>query len=208
MTNLDFASYLNSGWIQTFSGHRIWPFAPEHAENHFDIEDIAHHLAMQVRWSGAVRRFYSVAEHCVLGSKIVMQPLALRFLMHDAEEAYIGDICRPVKLQLWVGAPLCEPLIQLKEAGDLLRAAILRQLGIGPIDGSIEAFIKDVDDQLMVREALELLKGGPHRDFAMQPKNGWPAADVVPLCWSPEIAERKFLERFAELAGRVPAAIA
>lgn len=205
MNGLDFNAYLNSGWMQTYSGHRVWPLTPGHTENRFVIEDIAHHLAMQTRWYGAVQRFYSVAEHCVLGSRLIEQnvdrSLALRFLLHDCEEAYIGDTIRPVKLQLWVGAPLCNPQMRLKEMGDWLRTTIIAQLNVEEIDPAAGEWIKHTDDQLMVREAMDLLKGGPHRDFAMQPRNGWPAADVSLRCWSPEIAERMFLERWAELVG-------
>lgn len=202
MNGFDFNAYLNSGWIQTYSGRMVLPFVPELPENTFTIEDIAHHLSMICRWNGAVMRFYSVAEHCVLGSRIVDDSIALRFLLHDCEEAYIGDICRPVKLQLWIGAPLHVPEMRLAEAGDHLRRTILNRLGVEDIDKDTAEKIRRVDDAVMVREALELLRGGPHREFAMQPRNGFLPADVRPFCWDPEIAESKFLARFAELARR------
>lgn len=200
MSPIDVQAYINSGWIQTFKGNQVWPFLPDHPKNRFTIQDIAHHLAFQVRWSGAVRRFYSVAEHCVLGSKIIDDRFALKFLMHDCEEAYMGDQSRPVKMQLWVGAPLYVPQIRLKEAGDALRNAILDDLDIGRIDGEAAEAVRIVDDEMLVREAVDLMTDGPHRDFAMHPKKGFVPAPVGLCCWSPEIAERKFLERWAELA--------
>ncbi len=62
------------------------------------IEDIAHSLAYQCRYTGHTREFYSVAQHCVLMAEnpdLPGDPMAK--LMHDAAEAYIGDIARPWK---------------------------------------------------------------------------------------------------------------
>jgi len=71
------------------------------------IYDIAHHLSQLCRWNGATRTFYSVAEHSVkvyelYASRVSMSNEftrngALACLLHDAEEAYWGDIIRPIK---------------------------------------------------------------------------------------------------------------
>lgn len=58
------------------------------------IEDIAHHLAMKVRWNGSVNRFYSVAEHCIHVASFVPLELKLEALLHDAPGAYLFDIPR------------------------------------------------------------------------------------------------------------------
>lgn len=60
------------------------------------IQDIAHHLAMKVRWNGAVNKFYSVAEHCIHVASFVPLELKLEALLHDAPEAYLFDIPRPL----------------------------------------------------------------------------------------------------------------
>lgn len=85
-------------WMQTYSGKKVWIGAPRPEDIEFD--DIAHHLSMICRFGGACRRFYSVAEHCILVSKLVPRHLALPALFHDSPEAYLGDVIRPVKCHL------------------------------------------------------------------------------------------------------------
>lgn len=66
----------------------------------FRTEDIAHQLGMVCRYNGAIRHFYSVAEHSVLVS-LLMEELKLgdpmEGLMHDAHEAYMCDMVSPWK---------------------------------------------------------------------------------------------------------------
>ena len=82
-------------FIQTFTGRMFWPIDPQPDE--VDIEDIAHALSNVCRFCGHTREFYSVAQHSVLVSEIVPAAFALEGLLHDATEAYISDVARPVK---------------------------------------------------------------------------------------------------------------
>src|SRR4051812_6540197 len=82
-------------WMQTISGKAFFPLDPRPAD--VDIQDIAHALAFQCRFGGHVKEFYSVAEHSVRVSLICAHEDAKWGLLHDATEAYLSDIVRPVK---------------------------------------------------------------------------------------------------------------
>lgn len=64
------------------------------------IEDIAHGLSNVCRWAGQCKEFYSVAQHSVFVAKCVSQQNKLAALLHDASEAYLNDIPRPIKHRL------------------------------------------------------------------------------------------------------------
>ncbi len=92
-------------WIETFSGRKVNPLSARGKD--IEMEDIAHSLAMQCRFNGHCRDFYSVAEHCVNTAAYVGESapgrkwLAPLFaLLHDASEAYLCDIPRPLKWRI------------------------------------------------------------------------------------------------------------
>jgi hypothetical protein len=64
------------------------------------IEDIAHALSMQCRFAGHTDEFYSIAQHSIICSMFAPPGLELEALLHDASEAYIQDITRPLKNKL------------------------------------------------------------------------------------------------------------
>lgn len=84
-----------ASWIETFTHKRLDFYDPDPAN--ICIEDIAHHLANVNRFGGSIYMPYSVAQHSVIMSRICPPELALECLLHDAEEAYLGDIVRPFK---------------------------------------------------------------------------------------------------------------
>lgn len=88
----------HTDWIQTFSGKKFFPLEPKIED--ICIEDIAHSLANQCRFVGHCKEFYSVAQHSVLMADIYFPfdpSLAIYALLHDASEAYLSDIPRPLK---------------------------------------------------------------------------------------------------------------
>ncbi|MBO5069310.1 MAG: phosphohydrolase [Roseburia sp.] len=90
-------------YITTVSGVRFAPLAPE--IDAIKIEDIAHALSFMTRANGHYREFYSVAQHCldcagVAKSEGRSRREILACLLHDASEAYLSDITRPVKANL------------------------------------------------------------------------------------------------------------
>ncbi len=82
-------------WIQTYIGMQFWPFSPEYRK--IDINDIAHSLANQNRYTGHTRYPYSVAQHSIYVSRILPAPLRVFGLLHDAAETYVHDIVSPMK---------------------------------------------------------------------------------------------------------------
>lgn len=89
-------------FIQVYSGRQFWPMNP--SPDDVNINDIAHSLSMQCRYAGHCLQFYSVAEHSIHVARWLWQrhsnEVALIGLLHDATEAYLVDVPRPVKPQL------------------------------------------------------------------------------------------------------------
>ena len=83
------------GCINTFSGLRFWPLNPDPEK--ILIGDIVHALAHQCRFGGHASRVYSVAEHSVHISRLCPPEVALWGLLHDASQAYLVDLPRPLK---------------------------------------------------------------------------------------------------------------
>ena len=87
---------LHRPMLTTYSGKRVNPM--DLNPDDIDIEDIAHHLSCINRWCGALREPISVAQHCVHVSWLLRGTgLELDGLLHDAAEAYLGDVTKWVK---------------------------------------------------------------------------------------------------------------
>jgi hypothetical protein len=180
---------VSRAWIQTYSGGTFHILDPQQDE--ILITDIGHSLAMQCRFTGHVRRFYSVAEHCVLGSRLVPSKDALWFLLHDASEAYIADINRPLKHFTGIGPEY----IPVEEA---IMKAVCKKFRLAeeqPVS------IKKFDNIMLFTEKEQLLS-------PMDWDSKWggseiEAADVKVKCWAPEVAEVEFLHRFYELTNKL-----
>lgn len=100
MNNAIGKNEIKDSWIRTYSGNKCFFFKPE--KSNIDIVDIAHALSLVCRYNGAVRRFYSVAQHCcIIAQKLLDETgerhIAYQGLMHDSSEAFISDIPRPYK---------------------------------------------------------------------------------------------------------------
>ena len=84
--------------ITTRSGRQVDLLDPQYSQ--FDIGDIAHGLAYQCRFNGQTSRFYSIAQHSLMVASILPDHLKLAGLLHDAAEAYVGDVVQPLKVLL------------------------------------------------------------------------------------------------------------
>lgn len=166
-------------WMQTYTGRQFWPVDPRPEE--IDIDDIAHALANSCRYAGHCESFYSVAEHSVLVSLVVPAEDALAALLHDATEAYLVDIPRPLK-------PF---LTGYKELEDRLWNVIADKFGL---THEMPASVKQADNAVLLAEQKAIMKPAP----APWCVPGEPAAVQIP-CWSPGRAEQMFKLRFQEL---------
>jgi hypothetical protein len=170
------------GSITTFSGIRFWPLLPN--PDDIRIEDIAHALSNQCRFAGHAREFYSVAEHSVRVSQLCPPEHALWGLLHDASEAYLVDLPRPLKLLPEFAA--------YREAERRLQRAVAVRFGLPPDQ---PASVTEADDTMLWIEAHSLLDSAAVEVI----RNTRPPFEITdPLL--PGEAERLFLSRFKELS--------
>jgi hypothetical protein len=175
-----------SPWIQTVSG-RKFPLLEIDPEA-INIEDIAHALSMLCRFNAQCLKFYSVAEHSVHVSYEIAPHLALLGLMHDAAEAYLGDVPSPLKGQLR----------DFKIIEQQLILAIGERFGFAvPGDGEDDTReLKRADLQLLIDEKAVIMAPEPEQ----WPPNAPPVKNPSRVqCWSPETAKAEFTARFEEL---------
>lgn len=116
-----------AGCMATYTGKivNLWDIKQDSIE----LEDIAHGLAFNCRWNGHTKAWYSIAEHCIRVHDRAPSELQLLALFHDAEEAYWGDMIRPLKMLLKTGYP--ELIEKMKET----RRAIFKKFDIEDGDG-------------------------------------------------------------------------
>lgn len=160
------------------------------------IGDIAHSLARLCRFTGHTAQFYSVAQHSVRVSEIVPPEDALAGLLHDAAEAFLGDVSSPLKALL--------PEYRALESR--VSAAIFARFGLAP---EMPPSVRSADLVLLASEVVDLLPpptspGGHQTADAV---HGWACLKGIdpkqapPLrgCMSPDEAEGFFLSRFERL---------
>ncbi len=183
--------------IATFSGKSFDLLNPE--PKMVCIEDIAHSLAYQCRYTGHTRKFYSVAQHCALmamNEDLPGEPL--QKLLHDAAEAYLGDMAKPWKglLRVEIQGTL-QTNSHYISVGDFeggIQEVISLALGI---DLSHSAEVKESDIRMMATEVRDLMP-------VMPPGFRWgcdvsnPVEETI-IPWLPEPAEKIFLAMYQML---------
>jgi uncharacterized protein len=176
--------------IQTYSGIFFYPLDPRVEE--VRIVDIAHALSQQTRFTGHLKKFYSIAEHSVHVSYLCKPENALNGLMHDATEAYLCDVATPVKR---------DPRFSFyTEAEDALAEVIIDAFGL-----TRPLMPEDVRwaDKLMVgAEALTLMLHPPIDDWHLKyGKNDEFPVDII-RAYQPRDAATRFMMRFNELTSK------
>jgi hypothetical protein len=161
------------------SGRIYYPLDPR-PEDVF-IEDIAHSLSMQCRYGGHSRVFYSVAEHSYHLSFLVPEEHALVALLHDATEAYVSDVPRPLKPYL----------SNYAEIEDRNWAAIAKAFDL---PAQLPACVKEADLRICANEMATLF---PEPPIPYGLPERYP--DLYLEAWTDGMAKTKFLARFQAL---------
>lgn len=175
-------------FVETFTGGRFDPFDP--SPEAVRLEDIAGGLAHTCRFGGHCRRFYSVALHSLHVSVELEDEgrrLAAYGLLHDAGEAYLGDVPRPVKAAF----------DGLERAEARIREAVWEAVGLPAPSTDEWATVRAADDRLLAYEAGELLVDGSWADDP-------PALDYDLDVGPAETVRRRFLDRASALLPRAP----
>jgi hypothetical protein len=162
-------------WLQTYTGRRFFPLEPNPSD--IDIEDIAHALSLQCRFSGHCHRFYSVAEHCFWVSSSVPVEYAAWGLLRHAPRAYLAD-------------RLVKPAYRIAEAN--LMRAICSRFGLTPVE---PVAVKRADEMLLAAEA-RVLMAPLVEGWGIDEAEEWSGRLE---CWEPRVAEGMFLERWGEV---------
>lgn len=157
-------------YILTYTKTKFYPIEPNKEDIY--VEDIAHSLAQMARANGHFKHFYSVAQHCVNCCKEAKargysERVQLGCLLHDASEAYLADITRPVK----------KYLTQYLTFEDRLQKLVYDKYGIGDVTEDELGMIKEVDDAMLFYEfrdlmGVDLFENPPHiamaHDFSLR----------------------------------------
>ena len=181
-------------WVQTRHGLAFDLLDPRAEDVHPD--DIAWALAGIPRFNAHTTRFYSVAEHCCHVSDSLPDEFKLAGLLHDAPEAYMGDMTQPMKRALRKHDPAFEYAWNCIE--DDVANAIAVKLGIETF-WPLPAIVVEHDARILLDE----------RDYLMlpSPRSWGPVEAMEPLgvkcrCWGAGEARVEWTLRLNELAGR------
>lgn len=174
-------------WDATYSGRRFWLTDPRP----MDVEavDIAHNLSRLARYNGGTCGApYSVAQHCVIGSYLIEPRFAAHFLLHDAPEAYTGDIVTPIKDLMRAQYEAIEgPLFE----------AINTRFGVTWSDEA-QVAVKATDNDMLVTESEYLLSHQTLSELPSGARIHHELGDYI-APWAPNVAKKAYLVRLAEL---------
>lgn len=172
-------------WILTNSARQFELMTPKSAN--ITTTDLAHALAHICRFNGHCKHHYSVAQHSLLVASIVPEEHQLAALLHDAPEAYIGDMVRPLK-QL-------KSMSSFRVAEHVIWQAICARFDLDP---KLPQCIKDADMIALATERRELMPDHPGKWDCLEGVE--PLPQHLPR-WTPEEARQNFHDKLLELLG-------
>lgn len=181
-------------WLQVGpEGRAFYPLAPESSP--IELEDIVPALAKLCRFTGHCREFYSVAQHCVLVSRLVPTEFALEALLHDAAEAFIGDTAYPMKLAIQYS----EETGGVEQRGPGKWARLMHSIEYSVahrfgLPWPMSKEVKHADLQALATEQRDLMPP-PQRAWSPMPEPHYER--IVPL--PPKEAEALWWARYREL---------
>lgn len=181
-------------WIQTYTGKAFDLLADSTHVADVCLDDIAHALSNTCRFNGHVREFYSVAEHSVHVASLVPEEFRRAALLHDAAEAYCGDVVSPLKIALRGDAN--EQPSTYDQVYKRVETRVALRFGLRPTD--LRSDVVNQADLMML--ALERDRFFPirKREWVDLPKPPKPS-QVVIGCYRPDKARAVFLRAWAEL---------
>ena len=180
-------------WIITRSGLKFDLANPTAAM--VDPTDIAHSLSMQCRFNGHTRDFYSVAEHCCLVADLVPVEHQLAALLHDATEAYVGDLVRPLKEDMRDCARYEGVTCMYDVTEERVWQAICQRFDLDPI---LPDCVKHADLVALATEKRDLMASHPEPWPCL---NGITPASTTVHAWTPSAAAIHYHARLLQLLG-------
>ena len=160
-------------WITTYSGRKFHYLNPSSDE--ICIEDIAHALALTCRFGGHCKTFYSVAEHSYRVAMLVPDNDKCAALLHDAHEAYLHDVPRPIK----------QDIIGYKLIADKIQDKIHDKFSVTVHNPTL---LKYYDDVLLSAEARDIMVTTQDWEYLPNDK----LLEIKPTNW--QMAEKIFLD--------------
>lgn len=182
-------------YVETYTGKHFYLRDPMVED--ICLEDIAHALSLMPRFNGHTKEFYSVAAHSLHVEEMARRKLQgcgaydpkalLACLLHDAAEAYVGDMVQPLK----------RSMDAYKAVERRIEAVILEAFSITPED--VPEFLKNLDNIALMTEAYHLMPSkGKSYSVPATPDLDWDFK-----VYEPKDNEHAFIERCRELQGQI-----
>lgn len=147
-------------YITTVTGKHFDPIEPD--KSLIDLYDIAHALSLLCRGNGHTKIFYSVAQHCIscaleAQEKGLSREIILGCLLHDASEAYLSDVTRPVK----------KDLPYYLEVEEKLQNVLWEHFIGRKLTEEEQKQIFAIDDQILSVEFLQIMYHPIHEEYKL-----------------------------------------